>query len=63
MQEGEDEREEEDDKDGEVKCPMCDYIGADWQRMRTHFKIHDTDGKQKSNERIREMMNLNHADR
>ena len=32
-----------DHKVNPLKCPLCDFVGSDYQRTRTHFKKHDTD--------------------
>ena len=26
-----------------LKCPLCDFVGRNVQKTRTHFKVHDSD--------------------
>ena len=32
-----------DAKGNPLKCPVCEFVGKDYQRARAHFKTHDTD--------------------
>ena len=32
-----------DQKGNSLRCPMCEFVGKDFQRTRAHFKTHDTD--------------------
>ena len=32
-----------DEKGNSLKCPKCEFVGADYQRTRAHYKTHDTD--------------------
>ena len=31
------------EKGSPLKCPVCEFVGTDYQRARAHFKTHDTD--------------------
>ena len=32
-----------DQKGNPLKCPLCDFVGRDYQRTRAHFQTYDTD--------------------